>query len=201
MENKMTYIKQGIGIIEYDFELDPNSYNVGHTYEDYLNGAWVVLTSEHLEFRENNPSCLIEEMFNLELNPSVPKEKILSKIKARRIEEINKYDQSDKVNLFYLNGNEVWLDKSMRVGLMNSMQIEKSIGREESTLWFNDNCYTVPIDMAIQMLQQLELYALACYNKTAEHKVAVQALGDVESVEAYDYTEGYPLKLNFDIYE
>ena len=201
MENKMTYIKQGIGIVEYDFELDHNSYNVGYTYEDYLNGAWVILTSEHLEFRKNNPSCLLEEMFDLKLIPSIPEENTLNEVKARKIKEIDKHDQSSKVNSFRLNGNEVWLDKSMRVGLMNSMQIEKSAGREESTLWFNDDCYTVPIDVAIQMLQQLELYALACYNKTAEHKVVINTLEDIESVEAYDYTEGYPSKLSFNIYE
>lgn len=197
--SKTIYIKRNIGTVEYDFELDPNSYNVGHTYEDYLNGAWILLTPEHLKFKEKNPSCSISELCNLRMNvPYITPEADLIEIaKINKINHIDQYDQSDKVNQFYLNGHGVWLDKSMRVGLMNSIQIEKSVGREESTLWFNDVCYTVPIDIAIHMLQELELYALACYNKTAEHKVAVNALEDIDSVKAYDYTKGYPTKLSF----
>ena len=49
------------------------------------------------------------------------------------------------------------------------------------------------------MLSALELYALECYNKTAEHKVAVEALTSLEAVENYDYTTSYPTKLNFTI--
>jgi hypothetical protein len=46
------------------------------------------------------------------------------------------------------------------------------------------------------MLSQLELYALSCFNKTAEHKAMVQSLESVEEVESYDYKTGYPEKLN-----
>jgi hypothetical protein len=67
----------------------------------------------------------------------------------------------------------VWLDKSTRVGLMNSLNIEKSSGKATSTLWFGNIKLTINTDAAIQMLSSLELYALSCYNKTAEHKVNV----------------------------
>ena len=56
---------------------------------------------------------------------------------------------------------------------MNSINIEKNAGKKESVLWLNGICITVNCDAAIQMLSSLELYALACYNKTAEHKLAV----------------------------
>nr|DAP08521.1 MAG TPA: Chitin synthase [Bacteriophage sp.]DAR23190.1 MAG TPA: Chitin synthase [Caudoviricetes sp.] len=56
---------------------------------------------------------------------------------------------------------------------MNSINIEKNAGKEESVLWLNGICITVNCDAAVQMLSSLELYALACYNKTAEHKLAV----------------------------
>nr|DAU17954.1 MAG TPA: hypothetical protein [Bacteriophage sp.] len=72
-----------------------------------------------------------------------------------------------------LNGVQVWLNKDTRVGLMNSITIEKNAGKEKSVLWLNGICITVNCDAAVQMLSSLELYALACYNKTAEHKLAV----------------------------
>lgn len=93
----------------------------------------------------------------------------------------------------------MWLDKDTRVGLMNSLTIERNAGKEESTLWFNSICVTINCDAAIQMLSSLELYALSCYNITAEHKVTVESLDTVEEVLEYDYTAEYPNKLSFTI--
>lgn len=123
----------------------------------------------------------------------------LEKAKKVKIREIDKYDTSVEVNSFFLNGLQVWLNKDTRVGLMNSLTIEKNAGKEDSTLWFNNICVVVKCDAAMQMLSALELYALECYNKTAEHKVAVETLTSLEAVENYDYTTGYPTKLNFTI--
>ena len=123
----------------------------------------------------------------------------LEKAKKAKIREIDKYDTSVEVNSFFLNGLQVWLNKDTRVGLMNSLTIEKNAGKEDSTLWFNNICVVVKCDAAMQMLSALELYALECYNKTAEHKVAVEILTSLEAVENYDYTTGYPTKLNFTI--
>ena len=82
---------------------------------------------------------------------------------------------------------------------MNSISIEKATGKEQSVLWFNNICVIVNCDSAIQMLSALELYALDCYNKTAEHKANVQNLSSIEEVHNYDYTQGYPNKLEFTI--
>lgn len=49
------------------------------------------------------------------------------------------------------------------------------------------------------MLQQLEVYAVQCYNKTTDHIYNVQSLTDKSSIETYEYTTGYPEKLTFNI--
>ena len=123
----------------------------------------------------------------------------LSKQKRKLMNEIDAYDASDEVNSFFLNGIKVWLNKNTRVGLMNSLTIEKNSGKEESTLWFNNICITINCDAAIQMLSALELYALSCYNVTAQHRVAVQNLTTLDAAMDYDYTAGYPEKLSFTI--
>lgn len=120
----------------------------------------------------------------------------LDAAKAEREYKIDAYDTSSNVNSFTLDGEEVWLDKDTRVGLMNSTNIQKSAGQETTTLWFEGKSYTIPCDTAIQMLSALELYALECYNVTAQHKANVEALTTKKEVEAYDYTTGYPEKLN-----
>lgn len=121
----------------------------------------------------------------------------LDVIKEEAIEQITEYDQSEDVNSFTLQGKQMWLPKETRVGLVNSVTIEKNAGKETTVLWFGGERYELPVDTALQMLSALELYALECYNVTAAHKAAVNALESVEDVAAYDYTQGYPEKLNF----
>ena len=121
----------------------------------------------------------------------------LDVIKEEAIEQITEYDQSEDVNSFTLQGKTMWLPKETRVGIVNSVTIEKNAGKETTTLWFGGERYELPVDTALQMLSALELYALECYNVTAAHKAAVNALESVEDVVAYDYTQGYPEKLNF----
>ena len=73
----------------------------------------------------------------------------LEKAKKAKIREIDKYDTSVEVNSFFLNGLQVWLNKDTRVGLMNSLTIEKNAGKEDSTLWFNNICVVVKCDAAM----------------------------------------------------
>lgn len=123
-------------------------------------------------------------------------ENTLQEAISDKIVEIIKYDESSAVNGFYYQGNEYWLDKATRVGLMNSTRILKESGQTSTTLWFNNMCLTLPVDDVIDKLSALEQYALSCYNVTASHKIAVQALTTIDEVNQYDVTQGYPTKLD-----
>ena len=115
------------------------------------------------------------------------------------LEQIEAYDTSEAVNQFSVGDNQIWLDKSMRVGLNNSISKEIEIGREETTLWYDMLSFTIPCQTAMQMLTQLEIYALQCYNVTAQHKVRVKNAETLEELKNYDYRAGYPEKLHFNI--
>ena len=119
----------------------------------------------------------------------------LSDAIAGKVAEINAYDTSTAVNGFKLNGNEFWLDKATRVGLMNSTEITKAAGQETTDLWMDDVKLTIPCDTVIKLLSAIELYALECFNTTARHKAEVRKLKTVEEVEKYDIKEGYPKQL------
>lgn len=116
-----------------------------------------------------------------------------------RIAEVERYDKSEQVNGFYLAGQHAWLDKATRVGLANSVAIEKAAGKTETTLYLNGVALTIGIEQAQHMLAALELYALDCYRKTEEHKVIINALTNIEEAENYDCTKGYPEKLRFEL--
>ena len=119
--------------------------------------------------------------------------------KAKKMAEIEAYDQSEAVNGFTLNGSLVWLDWTTRVGLMNSTSIAKAMGQKTTTLWFGGMQIEVNCDKAIQLLSALEMYALECFNVTAAHKKAVAELNTVEDVLGYDYTKGYPEQLRMEV--
>ena len=46
--------------------------------------------------------------------------------------------------------------------------------------------------MDLNMLNTLEMYALDCYNMTAQHKKNISEMDSIEDVLNYDYMAGYP---------
>lgn len=127
----------------------------------------------------------------------VEHEYAIAEIIDLKVSEIQRFDKSDTVNSFMLGGRQIWLDKSTRVGLMNSINIERQAGKTATILWFNGVKYTIPIDIAIHMLNDLELYALNCYNVTQTHIAAVMSLETKEQIVSYDFTTGYPEQITF----
>ena len=126
-------------------------------------------------------------------------EERLAFAKEMLIREITAHDTSSSVNGFKLNGLTVWLDKDTRMGLMNSTTISKNMGQATTTVWFGGISLTIPCDTAIQMLSALEMYALECFNVTAEHKAAVKALTSIDDVVGYDYCKNYPEQLSLSV--
>lgn len=164
-------------------------------YRDENNTSlYGVLLSEGINDQIEDINYNIKVDFNI-----APEKSPLDRAKELVLRKIDQYDTSSNVNGFMLNGVQVWLSKDTRVGLMNSVTIEKNSGKEQSTVWFNGICITINCDAAIQMLSSIELYALACYNRTAQHRLAVSQLTDISKVQTYDYTAGYPDKLSFTI--
>ena len=102
------------------------------------------------------------------------------------------YDNSAEVNSFYLNGKRVWLDKATRVGLINSLNLEKSTGKTDTILWFNNVSITIDIDKALQLLSIVEMYAKECYNNTHRHYSDITKLETLEDCLSFDITSGYP---------
>lgn len=121
----------------------------------------------------------------------------IDEVRAQKLAELRVYDASDAVNQFSINGIPSWLNKNTRVGLMNSIAVEKEVGRDGTSIWLGDTLFTLSIEKAVDLLQQVELYALACYNVTQGHIYSINQLQTKEEIESYDYKQGYPGKLNF----
>ena len=124
-------------------------------------------------------------------------EEVLNREKEYMIEEIIRYDSSIEINGFYIKGQEIWLDKATRVGLKLRFDAEIASGRTNTTLWYECTPFNLELDNAVQMLNDIELYASACYDNTQAHIANVKAMENVESLKNYDYKTGYPEKLRF----
>lgn len=204
-----TYLKRGIGAVVYDFVLEPESYNVGEpTWEDYTAGKWILMSDEHIAFKEQYPNCSIKEWLELTKapEPEAPSaEVLLNNAKRDKINQINNYDSSSKVNNCILNygGNSLdyWASKSERNDLKIAVQDYINAGETNYRLDLRNLSIsvTIPCESLLAMLSALEVYAIKCYNKTTDHIYAVNALESIDEVNSYDYTVGYPEKLVFNL--
>lgn len=129
--------------------------------------------------------------------PTPTPEELLRRAKDSKIGEVERYDQSSNVNEFTINGNPMWLTVEERQQLATQINANEAIGRTSMTRWFGGIEYTFTIAEWRQMLTALEVYAGDAINVTESHKADINALQSVEAVEAYDFTTGYPPKLNF----
>ena len=114
--------------------------------------------------------------------------------------KIAEYDTSDAVNSFTLGNVETWLNRDDRVCLMHSLEVSQLKGETTYGLCVEGmGVVTLPILTIKGMLDDIEYYAIQCYKRTFEHREAVNALTTCTELVNYDYTEGYPKKLHFDI--
>ena len=124
-------------------------------------------------------------------------EKTIEDYKRNLITNISQYDSSFVINEFYIQNIPVWLDKSTRVGLKLRFESELSLGKDDTTLWYDGVSFPLKLTDAINMLHTIEIYASACYDNTQRHLANVNKLETIEEIESYNYREGYPDKLYF----
>lgn len=127
----------------------------------------------------------------------VEPEKTIEDYRKEVLCEISDFDNSSVVNEFYIQGIPVWLDKQTRAGLKLRFESELAVGQEETSLWYNDMQFPLPLNDAMQMLYAIEIYASKCYDNTHFHISKINKMDNIEDIINYNYRDGYPEKLNF----
>lgn len=171
-------------------------------YKKKINGKVEIKEAKNIVVRRNkmqviNPSEELILCDGWEVYEPQVYEPTIDDLKVRKKNEIMEYDSSSEVNEFTINGMQIWLDKATRAGLMLRFQAEKAVGKEYTTLWYGGHQFELAVDAALQMLYSLENYASACYDNTQRHLSVIDNLETKEDVDAYDYSGGYPSKLEF----
>lgn len=124
-------------------------------------------------------------------------EETIEDVRRHKKEELERYDKSEEVNSFEVNGMSMWLDKYTRTVLMLRFNAEMASGKTETSLWYDGIEFPLPLDNAVKMLYAIEVYASQCYGNTQKHMAEINKLETKEEIENYDYRVDYPEKLKF----
>ena len=141
--------------------------------------------------------------FELYVEPAPTPEQLLERSRQEKLSALEAFDSSEEVNGFdvSINGEDMtlWIDRETRGDYKASIEAAELLGRTTVKPVFNGVEVELSVEMAKMALAQVQLYANQCYGVTQRHKAAIEALGTVEDVEGYDFTEGYPERLRFEV--
>ena len=157
----------------------------------------IVIYKDDVQIINPTHETLIENGWVEYVTPTLTDEQKLDFAKQAKIDEINMYDKSIAIESFSVNSIDIWFDKSTRAGLKLRFESEIALNKEMTTLWYEDQSFTLPLNTAIQMLYALEVYASECYDNTHYHISNVKKMTSIDEINLYDYTTGYPDKLEF----
>lgn len=210
-----TYIQKDSSTIyvELGFLLDEN-YSTGTSWQDYLDGKWVLLSEDQLIFRDENPTASVREVFNMRIDespiPPIPEVDELERAKKVKLNEIFRQDQLS--NKFFISvqskgveikNQEIWVDKDLRNSLLNmTLPALQKDGETHTKLWTNTippESVDIPIDWGLKNLPLVELYAKRTYDLKSSNEAAVYNAKTVEEVNSIDVTKNYPLFLTFEL--
>lgn len=130
---------------------------------------------------------------------------LLQQAKDVKLQQIKDYDESSEVNICkirYIDSMySYWANKAERSILKSAIQDCINMGRDKYRLDIRELELSMEVyckDM-LEMLSVLEVYAIDCYNKTTDHIYTVKSLNNLEDVKNYNYKDGYPQPLIFDL--
>lgn len=129
--------------------------------------------------------------------PEPTEQQLLEQAKQEKLMQIDNYDASNNVEQFFIDGIPMWLGHELRQQIKTSVEAYMAMGQTEVTKIFNGMEFTFACEQWLQMLAALEVYAAEALNVTERHRIAVNALDNEGDVRDYDYTAGYPGKLEF----
>ena len=139
--------------------------------------------------------------------PEAPtEEELLAEAKSNKLAELNNYDNSSEVNdcIIVYQGEELhyWASKTERNDLKNAVRDCVAMGRDTYRLDLRDKGISITLlcELLLQMMAALEVYAIDCFNKTTDHRFAIEACKTEGEVDAYEFRGvGYPAKCRFEV--
>ena len=156
-----------------------------------------VLHTEDKDILNPTEQQMLDAGWQVYVEPELSDADKLIAAKIEKIAQIEAYDASPSVEQFTVNDIPMWLGHELRQQIRTSAIAYRASGYTQMTKVFGGAEFTFDIDVWIQMLNALEVYAAEALNTTERHKNNVNLMDNIQDVINYDYTEGYPTKLVF----
>lgn len=122
----------------------------------------------------------------------------IEQTRANKIKALDAYDNSIKVNGFFIGEQLTWIDRDTRNTYKASIEAAELLGESSIVVPILGMILNIPIEKGKIALAKIQRYADACAIVTATHKMAISGLNSEEEIMGYDFTLGYPDKLVFD---
>lgn len=178
---------------------------LGYTW--YING--VKLETPHWETPDDYIEVdAPEEESEEEIEPIPEEEEEVEPIvdpieqaRANKIKALDAYDNSIKVNGFFVGEQLTWIDRDTRNTYKASIEAAELLGESSIVVPILGMILNIPIEKGKIVLARIQRYADACAIVTATHKMTISGLDSEEEIMGYDFTQGYPDKLVFNAEE
>ena len=114
----------------------------------------------------------------------------LTEVLAAKVEAY----ESEVTHKFTYKGEELWWDKITRLSFMNLA----NCSYDNLLLIINKKHFEINPTVLKNLLIRLEVYSHNCFVQTQQHLQNINKLQTIEDVINYDYTLGYPKKIEIE---
>lgn len=171
-----------------DEPLDSTKYQIGSTINDYINGMYVPLNEQQVQYEEEHPSASPDEVFLMR--------EISDKIHVNTLSEKAEIYYNDNHNFIIVNGvnHRFWGYQDL---IFNA---ECLLSKNRETFVFNcdGTLYTGSPQQIIDMMKTIAVYYYDIGVVLRQH---LRYLENNPDDSEYDYTTGYPEIPSFQLEE
>lgn len=177
---------------------------VTELYDEQIPQEVVVDNKVHLAFheRQDEEGHWLYDCVWLPFDANDKEASLLAAAREKCLADVENFgNSSEGTDKFYLNGKQEWMDFELRERVYAGNERLKNLGRDMTTLWLGEDCFTLPIDTCQLLISQIEAYAKDCYNVTAQKMEEVRNLTTLQELVEYDVTSGYPEPISLTVDE
>lgn len=173
--------------MEYDYELQvEDGYDIGITYQDYLQSKWILMSEQQLAFKEANPSASVKEVIEMQLRVPTPGE-LQAKARSTKLTDLDLYYTSPSIKSITVAGQSLWIESGDRLMLKDKCNTALNLGQSQvlvGSVYFQPVAGIVVIDKIIDYDQKQE----AIYD---QKKQRISSAKSAEEIEVMDITTGW----------
>ena len=184
-----TYIKHDVRgfYVELENELTPDLYsNLGTNWDDFIANKWIKLSDEQVAFRSEHPTAKVHEVWTMTMDPVHVRD--INDAKNEKKAELDDY-YNQHVGDFKYNDKAVWVEKIQRLAMKNEAEAAKNSGNAQFKV--QDDLVLTVAD-AIKLFDSMSVRELECRAMVDSKKAEIDALEDMDAVDAVVVSDGFP---------